>query len=181
MTTVEFTYLGVKITPELNIITSANYNPLEKVTETLNCWSTLPISMIGQINLIKILQQFLYYFQTLPLPLSEMFYNKPNKPFSKFIWNDRRTSLNLLYLPYERGGLQFPNLRWYYRAAQLASAAYYFCTTTSPTWVCIERESIPLPLSLYMYSSGLKTLKICTKNPLIKNTMVWYASHKHIL
>lgn len=64
MKTEGFRYLGVKITPKLNKITLANYNPLEKVTESLKHTSTLPISMIGQTNFIKIplTTNFLYYF-----------------------------------------------------------------------------------------------------------------------
>lgn len=87
MTTTDgFRYLGVKITPELRDIVSANYDPLvDGVTEKLNRWSNLPISMIGRINIIKmtILPQCLYYFQTLPLPLPNMFYEKLNKLFSQ--------------------------------------------------------------------------------------------------
>lgn len=188
MTTTEgFRYLGVKITPELDKIIPANYDPLvERATETLNRWSNLPISMIGRINIIKmnILPKYLYCFQTLPLPLSNMFYDKLNQLFGRFIWNDRkaRLRLKLLYLPYERGGLQFPNLRWYYMAAQLTSASYYFCTTTPPAWVSIEQQSTQdLPLNLYLYSSSIKTLKKHTKNPFLKNTIsVWHAAHKHI-
>lgn len=128
MTTTEgFGYLGVKITPYLNKIIPLNYDPLmDKTIEMLQKWSNLPISMIGRINIIKmsILPKFLYYFQTLPLPLPNMFYDKLNKLLAQFIWNDRkaRLRLRLLHLPYERGGLQLPNFRWYYMAAQLTSA-----------------------------------------------------------
>lgn len=55
VTTEGYGYLGVKITPDLNNITSANYDPLlEKVTETLNHCPTLLISMTGRINLNKL-------------------------------------------------------------------------------------------------------------------------------
>lgn len=47
-TTEGFKYLGVKITPQLDKIILANNNPLvDKVTEAVNKWSNLPISMIG--------------------------------------------------------------------------------------------------------------------------------------
>lgn len=66
MTTTEgFRYLGVKITPELNEITLTKYNSLlEKITEALNRWSTLPISMTGQINLIKMTTIFILFSNT---------------------------------------------------------------------------------------------------------------------
>lgn len=132
---------------------------------------------------MTILPTFLYYFQTLPLPLSNKFYDKL-KLFGQFIWNNRkaRLRLKLLYLPYERGGLQLPNLRWYYMAAQLTAASYYFYTAAPTAWVNIEQESVPdLPLKLYLYSSDIKTLKKHTKNPFLKNTIsVWHAAHKHV-
>uniref|UniRef100_A0A3B5R0Z3 Reverse transcriptase domain-containing protein n=1 Tax=Xiphophorus maculatus TaxID=8083 RepID=A0A3B5R0Z3_XIPMA len=186
-TTKGFTYLGIKVTPSLNEISITNYNPLvEKVTEMLNRWSNLPISIIGRINLLKmtILPKFLYYFQTLPLPLSDSFYDSLDKLFNQFIWSNRkaRLRLKLLYLPYERGGLQVPNLRWYYMAAQLTSATHYFCPTTPPAWVDIEQQSVPdFPLNTFLYSSDLKTLKKTTKKPFLKNTIInWYAAHKHV-
>ena len=75
-----------------------------------------------------------------------------------------RLRLKLLYLPYERGGLQLPNLRWYYMASQLTAASYYFYTAVPPAWVNIEQESIPdLPLKLYLYSSDINTLKSTQK------------------
>ena len=79
-------------------------------------------------------------------------------------------------------GLQFPNLRWYYVAAQLTSASYYFYTTAPPTWVSIEQESIPeLPLNSYLYSSDIESLNKRTKNPFLKNTIsVWYTAHKNV-
>lgn len=185
-TTEGFKYLGVKITPDLNKIIPSNYDPLvDEVSKLLDRWSTLPISLMGRINVIKmtILPKFLYFFQTLPLPLPATFFDNLNKLFSQFIWNNRkaRLCLKLLYEPYERGGLQVPNLKWYYMAAQLTSASHYFYNSP-PAWVSIEQESVPeLSLHSYLYSSDEKRLKKHTKNPFLKNTiLVWHAAHKHL-
>lgn len=174
MTTTDgFSYLSVKITPSLSKIIPINYDPLiDRTIEVLQKWSNLPISMIGRINIIKIsiLPKLLYYFQTLPLPLSKVFYDKL-KLLAQFIWNDRkaRLHLKLLHLPYERGGLQLPNFRWYYMAAQLTSALNYFRTTPPPAWVDIEQSYTPdLPLNMYLYSSDVKSLKQNTKKSFFK-------------
>ena len=45
-------YLGIRITPKINDLVEANYNP-ESVSESINRWSMLPISMIGRINILK--------------------------------------------------------------------------------------------------------------------------------
>lgn len=160
-----FIYLGIKITSNINRIISTNYDPLvSKVIDSLERWNSLPISIIGRINIIKmsILPKFLYLFQSIPLPLSASFFSTLNKTFTKFIWNNKqpRLRLSLLYLPYERGGLRVPNVKLYYWAAQLCTAMYYFKNTnTSPAWVDLENNETTFPLQTYLYSSPIKFLK----------------------
>ncbi len=69
------------------------------------------------------------------------------------MWNNKRARvrLSLLYLPYNRGGLQFPNLQWYYWAAQLRSTLYYFSSETHTSWSDIESFFIKSKLSLNLY------------------------------
>lgn len=44
-----FTYLGIKITPQINTVIQANYDPLTReVQELLEKWTTEPTSMFGQ-------------------------------------------------------------------------------------------------------------------------------------
>lgn len=46
-----FTYLGIKITPQINTIIEANYDPLmSEVKDSLEKWTIMPISLIGRIN-----------------------------------------------------------------------------------------------------------------------------------
>ena len=182
-----FTYLGVKITPEIRTIVSSYYDSLtENISNTLNRLTVMPISMIGRINIIKmdILREFLYLFQSIPLPLPKCFFDKINNILAKFIWNNKkaRLRLKLLYLPHDRGGLRLPNLRWYYWSAQLHSASFYFSSDILPAWVNIEQTTTSeLPLKLYLYSADLKTLKKKTRNPFVKNTItIWYRVHQHI-
>ena len=69
---------------------------------------SLPLSMIGRINTLKMntLPKLLYLFQTIPLPPPDNVFAKMKQIFCNFIWNDRRPRLGmiLLYLPYDRGG-----------------------------------------------------------------------------
>uniref|UniRef100_A0A669DA51 Reverse transcriptase domain-containing protein n=1 Tax=Oreochromis niloticus TaxID=8128 RepID=A0A669DA51_ORENI len=91
-----FVYLGVKITPDIDTIVATNYDPLiSEVEESLNKWMTMPISVIGRINMIKmnILPKFLYLFQSLPLPLPKEFFDKLNGIFNRFIWNNKKPRL----------------------------------------------------------------------------------------
>ncbi len=177
-----FSYLGIKITPN---IVPTNYDPLLKgVMESLDKWSTMPISLVGRINIIKmsILPKFLYLFQSIPLPLPNTFLSTLKKAFTRFIWNNKqpRLRLSLLYLPYDRGGLQVPNIKLYYWAAHLRTAMFYF-STDHPSWVDIEKEELSLPLQSYIYSAEVKILKKITLNPFLKNTLsVWHEAHSFL-
>lgn len=158
---------------------------IESVSESINRWSLLPISMIGRINILKmsVLPKFLYLFHSIPLSPPINFFSKMKSMFCNFIWNNRRARLrlSLLYLRYDRGGLKLPNLQWYYWAAQLTTASCWFAQKTPQSWMSMERSmSSPLPLNSYLYSAKLKELKALTLNPFVKNTiLVWYEVHKH--
>lgn len=70
-------YLGVQIPNQLHQIYSLNYEPLLRKAEAdLERWKSLPISLIGRINCIKmnILPKFLYLFQSLPTPIPKTFF-----------------------------------------------------------------------------------------------------------
>lgn len=182
-----FDYLGIKITPKLKDVVPANYDPITvKVADSLSRWSSLPISMIGRINVLKmnIVPKLLYIFQSIPLAPPTSFFKNMEKLFANFVWNNRRARirLSLLYLPYDRGGLKLPNLQWYYWAAQLRATLFYFSPSPCPAWIKIEElSSTGLPLNLYMYSSDKKALMKNTKNPFLKNSIaVWYTVQAYL-
>lgn len=100
--------LKLRLSPprQIKTIIEASYDPLTReVDDSLEKWTTMPISIFGRINIIKmsILPKFLYLFQSLPLPLPESFFKEINSIFSRFIWNNRkpRLRLRLLFLPYD--------------------------------------------------------------------------------
>ncbi len=96
-----FSYLGIKITPNIDNIVPSNYdNLLKGVMESLDKWSTMPISLAGRISIIKmsILPKFLFLFQSIPLPLPNTFLSTPKKAFTRFIWNNKRPRLRLSLL-----------------------------------------------------------------------------------
>lgn len=150
------------------------------MTESMNTWSSLPISLLGSISVIKmnILPWFLYLFQSIPLSPPPQFFSKMKQLFTKFIWNNRRSRLrlSLLYLPYKRGELQLPNLQWYFWAAQIRAAIHWFSPKPYLPWVQIESICAKdLRLDTYLYSAPVKKLKRITDNPFVRNTInVWH-------
>lgn len=105
----DFKYLGTIITPLIKDIIPCNYDPIiAQVNNSLDRWMSLPLTIIGRINIIKmyILPKFLYLFQSIPLTPPPGFFSSMRKTFTSFIWNKRRSRLRLtlVYLPYKRGG-----------------------------------------------------------------------------
>ncbi len=166
------------ITPTIDKLIHANYNPvITKVSESLDSWSSLPVSLIGRINIIKmnIIPKFLYLFRSIPLPPPSGFFPNMNTKFTKCIWKKRRARLRLtlLYLPYERGGLRLPNLQWYYWSAQLANATYWFSLQPQLPWVQVESMTAKnMNMALYLYSDLYKNLKKDMNYPFVKNTLI---------
>lgn len=188
-----FIYLGIKITANVDHISSVNYQPLlNTISKFIERWKNLPISLIGRVNIIKmsVLPKILYLFQNIPLCPPTSFFTILRRSFTNFIWNNKRARvrLSLLYLPFNRGGLQFPNLQWYYWAAQLRSTLYYFSSESkSIPWVDIESLFIKskLPLYLYLYSADINFLRkdkdVVSFNPILINTIsVWCDVHKYL-
>lgn len=180
-----FTYLGIQITPKLEDIVDFNYNPtITSISKTLERWSNLQVSLIGRINILKmsILPKLLYLFQNIPLPPPPNFFSRMKNLFSNFLWNNRRPRLrlSLLYLPYDRGGLQCPNMQWYYWSVQLRTLMFYFTTDGYPPWRVIESHSLRLPLPACLYSDEPKKLKKFSTNPIVQNMIrVWQEVRKY--
>ena len=64
-----FKYLGIQITPEIEDLVPTNYDPIiASVTDSINRWTSLPLSLIRHINIIKmnVLPTFLYLYISIP-------------------------------------------------------------------------------------------------------------------
>lgn len=121
-----FIYLGIQIVPCLEDIVETNYRPVvHEISNSVDRWTSIPMSLIGKINILKmsVLPKLLYLFQNLPLPPPSNLFSHLRKLFIRFLWNNRhpRLRLSLLYFPYDRGGLSCPNPLWSYWAAQMRS------------------------------------------------------------
>lgn len=82
------TYLGLQISNKLDQAFALNYGPLlKKVGQELDKWKTLPISLIGRVNCIKmsVLPRFLYLFWTLPFHVPQSFFKHLNSLITKFV------------------------------------------------------------------------------------------------
>lgn len=91
------------------------------------------------------------------------------------------SSLSLLYLPCDRGGLKCPNFLWYCWAAQLHSLTFYFSEKVNPHWVEMESQNIKWPLPSFLYSDTARKLLKQIRNPILKHMVkVWNDVRKYL-
>lgn len=85
----KFTYLGVNVTSKYKDLFNHNFKvTLDKAKLDMERWSSLPLSLAGRINSVKmtVMPQFLYLFQTIPIFIPKSFFKELNKSTSTFTW-----------------------------------------------------------------------------------------------
>uniref|UniRef100_A0A671TGB6 Reverse transcriptase domain-containing protein n=1 Tax=Sparus aurata TaxID=8175 RepID=A0A671TGB6_SPAAU len=115
------TYLGIKITPRLENIMTINLLPLiQKIELILQNWTKLGLSLLGKINILKmiIVPKINYISNMLPLSMPHNALLKYNKAVYSFLWAGKKPYINQtkLYAAIEDGGLGLPHIAWYHYA-----------------------------------------------------------------
>ncbi len=130
----------------------------------LERWKSLPISLTGRIDCIKmnVLPKFLYLFQVLPTPIPKAFFKNLDRLISRFLWNGKvpRVKLKTLRRPTEQGGLNLPDFQLYYLAAQSKAVWTWIKDLEHPPgWKQIEQSHTAEILSsiLFIYSYHRQT------------------------
>lgn len=88
----KFKYLGIWITRSHKYLYKANFLPLlVNLRKDIARWNSLPLSMGGRTNLIKmtILPKFFSLFQNVPVLLTKSFFSNLNGELSAFICNKK--------------------------------------------------------------------------------------------
>uniref|UniRef100_A0A8C6U0A8 Reverse transcriptase domain-containing protein n=1 Tax=Neogobius melanostomus TaxID=47308 RepID=A0A8C6U0A8_9GOBI len=154
-------YLGIKLTRNIDEMMHLNLEPIiQSIKLLLSNWEKFFISIIGRINLIKMIiipkiNYLLYIVES-------------------FVWQGKKPLVGRvkLYSAKEQGGLSLPNLEWYhcsFSLAQLSKSCYcwlcyflsvilfYFFNSISP-FIFIFKPFFFLYILLYMYLSTLLLL-----------------------
>lgn len=126
-----FKYLGVVVSRRASDYLPLNLSPVVQETQKrLKSWESLPLSIMGRINLfkMKILPKFTYLFRHSPQWIPKSFFIHLHRLLASFIWGSQspRYSWTTLIRPTSQGGLACPDLHKYYLAAQLVTAAWWF-------------------------------------------------------
>ncbi len=167
-----FKYLGIFITNSFKDLFFKNFIPLlDKCKLDFARWSSLSLSLIGRMNLIKIiiLPKFLYLFQHVPFCINKSFFTNLDQQLNGFHWSNKpaRIRKSVLQLPKSEGGLALPNFRYYFWACNITKLLYWVglrCCASSPPWLDIEISShsllsnicSQLPLEVHNFNPAIQ-------------------------
>ena len=119
---------GINITRSFTSLLGANFTPLNnKMKADFRRWSSLPLTIAGKVQSVKmnVLRKYLYLFQSLPLFLTKSFFQSVNTSITSFTWNNKFPTVNkgLLQRGRDVGGL--PSFIHYYWAANLQNILFW--------------------------------------------------------
>lgn len=158
----KFTYLGIVVTYKYSSLLKANFTPLiSKLQGNIQFWRTLPISLIGRINAIKMifLPQILYLFQNIPIFLPKSFFKQLDSIILPFLWGYKNHRVKKAHLckSKQEGGLALPDFRLYYWAFYIRLITLWLDVhNTPPDWLQIVCDQC------YPYNPGAVILSPVT-------------------
>lgn len=157
---------------------------IERTTQDFKKWSTLPISLAGYINIVKMTfsPRFLYLFQMTPIFIPKTTFQQLDRLISSFIWINSNPRMKKVYLevPKEAGGLGLPNFMFYYWAANIVKLLHWAFTyenNQGTDWMQMELLSNPLPIltSPLPYNRNIQIT-----NPLVEGSLkIWLQFRRH--
>lgn len=138
-----FTYLGMVIHRDIRLFDTLNLVPtMQYITRKLNAWEGLPLTLVGRINIFKmvLLPKLLYLYRAVPHILPKLHFDAIDRVLGPFLWHKRvpRLHRNTLKAPVEHGGLALPDMYVYYVAIQLSYAAWWLRADANNPAVVLE-------------------------------------------
>ena len=172
-----FSYLGVIVTKKSEDLLRKNWNSkIEQLKQGINFWKTLPISLVGKINAIKmiVLPRFLHLFQSIPCFIAQSYFKQLDSIIVSFIWNYKAVRISKKHLCKAKnvGGFALPNFKMYYWATHLSMLAWWrrgppSISDSCPAWLRIERLLCKKSSLLALLNSPTTVKKSCYSNSLV--------------
>ena len=181
----KFKTLGIIATRKHGELLKSNWDAkMQQLKSNIEFWNTLPISMVGRINAIKMvaLPRFLYIFQCLPVLIPLYYFKKLDSMVSSFIWSNKsvRITKNHLCKSKAEGGFGLPQFKLYYWAANLFALSFWRdclpgADVTGPAWLLIERASVgTTSLPALLNNPANRKLPAYITNPIVLNSFkIW--------
>lgn len=178
-------YLGIKLIPGLKEIIRINIAPvIEHINALTQNWAKMNMSLLGKINLVKMIiaPKLNYILYMLPLTFPSQLLKQYDKVINEYLWGGKRPwfSRAKMYAAKENGGLSLPKIDWYHYAFSLSQLSKMnHSAEQAPAWVKIEEEMVfPSSLESFLTQSDRA---IPFKNPLLSFAReTWNQSHQLI-
>ena len=184
--TSHLTYLGIHISSRLSELFSLNFTPLLKtITDDLERWMNLPISLTGRIATVKmsILPKINYLFSMIPIQPTLTWFKSLDSIISKYYWKNKpaRIKLSTLQKPKHLGGLEAPQFFHYFLANQLQYIIKWIHNSQQcDTWLDIEKTFCnEIKISDLPFLNQSIKLHPCFKSLTISTALTaWWKFHK---
>ena len=183
-----FKYLGIEITRTLSTTFTKNFTALlNRCKQDMNRWASLPLSVAGRVNLIKmiVLPKFLYLFQNIPILIKKSFFKTLDKIIISFIWGNKPSRISKTHLqrPKHSGGLALPNFLFYYWACNFQKIIHWFedkPITGRADWVRLELSSCQYHLGSVICAALPLVCNNLTSNTIVNHSIrIWAQFRKH--
>lgn len=179
-----FRYLGVYISHSFSSLLKNNFtNLVDQIKLDLKRWDSLPLSLVGRVETIKmnVLPRLLFLFQSLPLFLPKSFFKCLDKIISSFIWAGKIPKVNKTILQRNKrdGGLALPNFLFYYWSANI-SKIFLWCNAPEVNWCMLEGATCLSSLPALVFAPLSLRPSIFTRNPIVLSTLkIWKQFRQH--
>lgn len=177
----KFKYLGIYVTKTYISLFKLNFPPLlNKRHKNIQYWKTLPISMLGRINAIKMifLPQLLYLLQLIPIYIPKTFFKKVDSIVTSFVWDYKNHRISKKHLCKSKinGGLALPNFLFYIWAVHIKNMNFWLEEMDQqPDWLMMEKEDcLPFEIGPIIFAPTKLHKKTYKENPIIHSGIrIW--------
>ncbi len=173
------------MTRTLSSLYTANFSPLvNQVKADLQRWNSLPLSLIGRINTVKmaLLPKFLFLLQCIPLFLPKKFFKSLDQIITTFLWGGKtpRVRYSLVQKLKFNGGLELPNFLFYYWSAHIHKCIHWL-QSPGLLWCRLDAQSLSSSSLTALLSSSLPLKPTnFTSNPVVLSCLkIWFQFRHH--
>lgn len=171
-----FRYLGVVVSPEPGDYRRLNLGQLlDRQKVKCNSWCKVPLSVVGQVNIIKMVwaTQLPYVFHNSPMWISNKWFKRIDSLMRGLIWKKKKARISLTTLQYgkDKGGLAVPHPKMYFIASQIQKLAGWgkdagedpvinLFVMSSPSLKAASHMEMDLPSILYSTPTSVLLRKV---------------------